>query len=62
MSLRSATGIQNIKSPTGDFQYLLKMLGYIILHGRTTNLIPYDKYIDDAQEYPLNGLYKSFNG
>ncbi len=53
-----ATGIQNIKSPDGDFQYLLLRLADIIYNGRSTNLIPFSNYIHPTNSFHLNGPYK----
>ena len=55
----NATRIQNFPLPSGNFQYLLSRLADIIYNGRTTNIIPFQKYIQETNYLMPNHYFVS---
>jgi hypothetical protein len=54
-----ADSIYFFKHPEGEFQYLLTKLNHVINTGRTTEVLPYERYIlKNTQTIPGNGIYK----
>jgi hypothetical protein len=47
----------NIKNPNGDFQFLLNEINFFINHGRSTDILPFEKYILKETSLPGNGKY-----
>lgn len=54
MSRSKATGIAYTNLPLGNFQYLLARLNWIATHGRTTEVLPFQRYIlEDDGRMPI---------
>lgn len=55
----SSDAIYFFKHPEGEFQYLLTKLNQVINTGRTTEVLPYERYIlKNTQNIPGNGIIK----
>lgn len=55
----SSDSIYFFKHPEGEFQYLLTKLNQIINTGRSTEVLPYERYIlKNTQNIPGNGIIK----
>ncbi|MCF6236327.1 MAG: hypothetical protein L3J70_08175 [Gammaproteobacteria bacterium] len=58
----SSDSIYFFKHPEGEFQYLLTKLNQIINTGRSTEVLPYERYIlKHTQKIPGNGTIKMSN-
>ncbi|MFX4155604.1 DUF6602 domain-containing protein [Aliarcobacter butzleri] len=56
----SSDAIYFFKHPEGEFQYLLTKLNQVINTGRTTEVLPYERYIlKNTQNIPGNGIIKN---
>lgn len=55
-SKNDATGLVFFNFPTGNFQFLLSRINYFINYGRSTHILPFEKYI--IEEPTGNMLYK----
>lgn len=51
----NADSMYNVIHPDGEFQFLLSRLNFHINEGRTTNVLPFDKYIITNNSLPPNG-------
>lgn len=51
-----ADSFYNVKNPSGDFQYLINKLNYYINHGRSTDVLPFEKYVIKTTSLPGNGI------
>jgi hypothetical protein len=45
MDSSKATGVALTTIPDGNFQYLLTRLNWLIIHGRTTEIMPFQRYV-----------------
>jgi hypothetical protein len=54
----NADNIYHVVNPDGTFQFLLSKLNYYINRGRTTDVLPFEKYIIKNSTLPGNGTMK----
>jgi hypothetical protein len=59
-SKNDATGIIHCNFPTGNFQYLLHRINYFINNGRSTHILPFEKYIIEQPSENMPYLYRPF--
>lgn len=52
----NADSIYFIEVPSGNFQYLLHELNKFINRGRSSNILPFNKYIIGSSSLPGTGL------
>jgi len=50
-----ADNFYNVKNPDGDFQFLLNKINFYINHGRSTDVLPFEKYVIKGTSIPGNG-------
>jgi len=50
-----ADNFYNVKNPDGDFQFLLNKINFYINRGRTTDVLPFEKYVIKGTTLPGNG-------
>lgn len=62
MNPSSGTGIALTTVPDSNFQYLLTRLNWIINHGRTTEILPFQRYILEGDGAMQILQYVPFNG
>ncbi|MEY8554627.1 DUF6602 domain-containing protein [Bacteroides uniformis] len=54
--IHNADSLYFINNPSGNFQYLLSDLNLFISKGRSTHVLPFNKYILKEEDLPGNGI------